>query len=156
MELINETNIESAYKIFIGNQYKKHDVFYICPKTKHIFKESYLQFKEFIHNKRLIGFIDLIEKKLIIIENVRKTNSDLKYLIIRYINCDSEMLGNVEKVITKMFYKKGIEKIKIICNKEELKNSIEILNRHNYFLDIEYIVGEDLRVQYSKYLYEND
>lgn len=156
MELINESNIEKAYKIFIDSQSKKYDLYYICPKTKHIFRKSYLQFKEFIHNKRFIGFIHPLEKKLIVIENPRKINSDLKYLIIRYINCDPIMFLDVESIIKKIFFNKGIEKIKIIGNKKELESIAEILNEYNYFLDLNYTVGKDERVQYSKFLYEND
>lgn len=156
MELVNETNIEQAYKIFVNNINKNNDFTYSCTKTAYIFKENYLQFKEFIHNKRFIGFIDLTEGKLIIIENAKKTNSNLKYLIYRFIYCDSIMFNNVESLLKKMFLGKGIEKIKIICNKEEIKDSVDFLHKYNYFLDLKYVVGEHERMQFSKYLYEND
>lgn len=156
MELVNETNIEQAYKIFVGNMNKKNDFRYSCSKTRYIFKESYLQFKEFIHNKRFIGFIDSTEEKLIIIENVRKANGNLTYLIFRFIYCDSIMFNNVEMLIKKMFLEKGIEKVKIVCNKKDIKDSIECLYKHKYFLDLKYVVGENERVQFSKYIYEND
>lgn len=156
LNLVNETNVEKSYRIFLQNFDEEELIQYKCPKTFIALKDNYLQFKEFIHSKRYVGFVDVEHDQLILIENTKKGNSSLTYLIYRYICTNLNNFEQANELIKRMFNNKGIEKIKIVCDKREIAKSLHIFEENGYFLDLSYSVGKNERLHYSKIINENN
>lgn len=146
-KLVNESKCEEIYSLYLRSRSEGDEIYYRCKQTYGFYKTHFVDFRELIFKQNLIIMKD--GDNQLIVENLSKGNEINSTLIVRHMVGSREFMKEAVVFLKRLFATRNIGKIKIVCFEQEIENDMAALEEIGFVKEIEYAVGDRMRVHYA-------